>query len=108
MILGQVRGRVVSTAKVDNLNGKKLLVVEVVSVREHGLVRTGREMVCVDAVQAGEGELVFVVQGSSSYCARYARCTYGCSDCRHYRFSAVDGRGYGVTRLIWQQVIHRA
>ena len=40
--------------------------VEVVSVREHGLVRTGREMVCVDAVQAGEGELVFVVQGSSS------------------------------------------
>jgi microcompartment protein CcmK/EutM len=66
MILGQVRGHIVSTAKVDNLNGKKLLIVEVVSVREHGLVRTGREMVCLDAVQAGEGELVLVVQGSSS------------------------------------------
>ena len=66
MILGQVRGRVVSTAKIESLSGKKLLVVEVVSVRDHGLVRTGREMVCVDAVQAGEGELVVVVQGSSS------------------------------------------
>ncbi len=66
MILGQVRGHVVSTAKVDHLNGKKLLIVEVVSVREHGLVRTGREMVCLDAVRAGEGELVMVVQGSSS------------------------------------------
>jgi len=66
MILGQVRGRIVSSAKVDNLNGKKLLVVEVVSVRAHGLVRTGREMICIDAVQAGEGELVIVVQGSSS------------------------------------------
>ncbi|MFT5087613.1 MAG: microcompartment protein CcmK/EutM [Candidatus Latescibacterota bacterium] len=66
MILGQVRGRIVSSAKVDSLNGKKLLVVEVVSVREHGLVRTGREMICIDAVQAGEGELVIVVQGSSS------------------------------------------
>ena len=66
MILGQVRGRVVSTAKIESLSGKKLLVVEVVSVRDHGLVRTGREMLCVDAVQAGEGELVVVVQGSSS------------------------------------------
>ena len=66
MILGQVRGRIVSSAKVDNLSGKKLLVVEVVSVREHGLVRTGREMICLDVVQAGEGELVIVVQGSSS------------------------------------------
>ncbi|SVD69609.1 uncharacterized protein METZ01_LOCUS422463, partial [marine metagenome] len=44
---------VVSSAKVPSLNGKKLLVVEIVSVREHGLVTTGRDMVCVDAVQAG-------------------------------------------------------
>ena len=66
MLLGQVKGHVVSTAKVDSLNGKKLMLVDVVSVREHGLVTTGREMVCIDAVQAGVGELVIVVQGSSA------------------------------------------
>ena len=61
MLLGQVKGHVVSTAKVESLNGKKLMLVEVVSVREHGLVTTGREMVCIDAVQAGVGELGIVV-----------------------------------------------
>ena len=66
MLLGQVKGHVVSTAKVESLNGKKLMLVEVVSVREHGLVTTGREMVCIDAVQAGVGEVVIVVQGSSA------------------------------------------
>ena len=66
MLLGQVKGHVVSTAKVDSLNGKKLMLVDVVSVREHGLVTTGREMVCIDAVQAGVGEFVIVVQGSSA------------------------------------------
>ena len=66
MLLGQVKGHVVSTAKVESLNGKKLMLVEVVSVREDGLVTTGREMVCIDAVQAGVGELVIVVQGSSA------------------------------------------
>ena len=66
MLLGQVKGHVVSSAKVPSLNGKKLLVVEIVSVREHGLVTTGRDMVCVDAVQAGKGELVLVVMGSSA------------------------------------------
>ena len=35
-------------------------------MREHGLVLTGRDMVCIDAVQAGKGELVILVQGSSS------------------------------------------
>ena len=53
MLLGQVKGHVVSTAKVESLNGKKLMLVEVVSVREYGLVTTGRAMVCIDAVQAG-------------------------------------------------------
>ena len=66
MLLGQVKGHGVSTAKVESLNGKKLMLVEGVSVREHGLVTTGREMVCIDAVQAGVGELVIVVQGSSA------------------------------------------
>ncbi len=66
MLLTQVKGHVVSTAKVGSLDGKKLLLVEIVTVREHGLERTGRHMVCVDAVGAGEGELVLTVMGSSS------------------------------------------
>lgn len=66
MVLSQVKGHVVSTAKVDSLGGKKLLLVEIVSVRQEGLVRTRRHMVAMDAVGAGEGELVLVVQGSSA------------------------------------------
>ena len=66
MILGEVKGHVVSTAKVENLDGKKLLVVEILSATPEGLKRTKKHMVCIDAVQAGEGELVVVVQGSSA------------------------------------------
>ena len=66
MLLSQVKGHVVSTAKVDELVGKKLLLVEIVTVREHGLEPTGRHMVCIDAVGAGEGELVLAVMGSSA------------------------------------------
>ncbi|NKB70166.1 MAG: ethanolamine utilization protein EutN [Candidatus Latescibacteria bacterium] len=66
MLLSRVKGHVVSTAKVDELVGKKLLLVEIVTVREHGLESTGRHMVCIDAVGAGEGELVLVVMGSSA------------------------------------------
>lgn len=66
MLLTQVKGHAVSTAKVENLNGKKLLLVEIITVREHGLERTGRHMVCIDAVGVGEGELVLTVMGSSA------------------------------------------
>ena len=66
MILGIVKGHVVSSAKVDSLVGKKLLVVEILAATPEGLERTQKHMVCLDAVQAGEGELVVVVQGSSA------------------------------------------
>ena len=66
MLLSRVKGHVVSTAKVDTLTGKKLLLVEILTVREHGLEPTKRHMVALDAVGAGEGELVLVVQGSSA------------------------------------------
>ncbi|MFP6646909.1 MAG: EutN/CcmL family microcompartment protein [Candidatus Latescibacterota bacterium] len=66
MLLAQVKGHVVSTAKVDNLNGRKLLLVEVVTVRPDGLHGTGRDLVCVDAVGAGTNEVVLVVMGSSA------------------------------------------
>lgn len=69
MLLTQVKGYAVSSAKVEQLGGKKLLLVEIITVGEQGLERTGRHMVCVDAVGAGEGQLVLAVMGSS---ARYS------------------------------------
>ena len=66
MLLAQVKGHVVSTAKVDDLNGRKLLLVEVVTVRPDGLHGTGRDLVCVDAVGSGTNEVVLVVMGSSA------------------------------------------
>ena len=66
MLLAEVKGSVVSTAKLDTLGGRKLLLVEVVTVRPEGLQRTGRQMVCLDAVGAGTGEVVITVMGSSA------------------------------------------
>tara|TARA_B100001094_G_C18062647_1_gene735853 strand:+ start:738 stop:1043 length:306 start_codon:yes stop_codon:yes gene_type:complete len=66
MIVGRVKGHIVATAKVENLEGEKLLVVEILSVASEGLKATNLHMVCLDAVQAGEGEVVIVVQGSSA------------------------------------------
>lgn len=66
MIVGLVKGHVVSSAKVENLEGKKLLVVEILSATPDGFKHTDQHMVCIDAVQAGEGALVVVVQGSSA------------------------------------------
>jgi ethanolamine utilization protein EutN len=66
MLLSQVKGNVVSTAKVESLGGKKLMLVEIVTVRGDHLEGTGRHMVCIDAVGAGKGELVLVVMGSSA------------------------------------------
>lgn len=66
MLLTQVKGHVVSTAKVPNLSGKKLLLVEIMNVGEEGLERSGRHMVCLDAVGAGKGEMTLAVMGSSA------------------------------------------
>ena len=41
-------------------------MVEILAATPEGLERTQKHMVCLDAVQAGEGELVVVVQGSSA------------------------------------------
>jgi microcompartment protein CcmK/EutM len=66
MLLARVKEPVVSTAKVAGLTGQKLLLVEIVTSRPHGLQGTGRHLVCVDSVGAGPGELVLAVQGSSA------------------------------------------
>ncbi|MCY4602684.1 MAG: EutN/CcmL family microcompartment protein, partial [Gemmatimonadetes bacterium] len=51
---------------VDALEGEKLLIVEILAATPEGLQRTQKHIVCIDSVQAGEGELVVVVQGSSA------------------------------------------
>lgn len=55
MYLGRVIGRVVSTAKNETLDGKKLLLVRRDS--------DGRSVVAIDAVGAGAGERVYVCKG---------------------------------------------
>jgi len=66
LILARVKGQAVAAAKVENLDGKKLLLVELLSLAAEGVVFTRKHMVCVDAVGAGEGEFVLIVQGSSA------------------------------------------
>ncbi len=71
MIFARVVGNVVCTRKDEKLVGRKLLLVQPVDVE--GAAK-GNPLVTVDAVGAGEGELVLVVQGSS---ARQTTATEG-------------------------------
>jgi microcompartment protein CcmK/EutM len=64
MQLARVVGTVVSTQKAEAMTGMKLLVVEPVDVRT--LAVTGKPLVAVDSVGAGEGEIVLLVAGSSA------------------------------------------
>ena len=72
MILARVAGNVVATRKDERLEGFKLLIVQ--PVEPDGAIIRGSYVVAVDTVDAGVGELVLVVQGSS------ARMVLGCND----------------------------
>ena len=63
MILGKVVGTVVATRKDERLVGSKLLLVQ--PVQPDGSAR-GASLVAVDTVDAGVGERVLVVGGSSA------------------------------------------
>lgn len=63
MILGKVVGTVVATRKDERLAGSKLLLVQ--PVQPDGSAR-GAPLVAVDTVDAGVGERVLVVSGSSA------------------------------------------
>ena len=69
MIMGKVVGNVVSTQKDDQLDGFKLLVVRQVDLE---MKPTKSYIIAVDAVGAGENEIVLVATGSS---ARMTRVT---------------------------------
>jgi len=69
MFIGKVSGSVVSTQKIDTVVGRKLLLVQALTVKGDPpgeLASTGRVAVAVDTLGAGEGELVLVTQGSSA------------------------------------------
>jgi ethanolamine utilization protein EutN len=73
MFLARVTGNVVATQKDKALNGQKLLIVEPLNIKYDdatkqpaSLGNTGRAIVAIDVVGAGEDQLVLVVQGSSA------------------------------------------
>ncbi|MGV3484924.1 MAG: EutN/CcmL family microcompartment protein [Planctomycetaceae bacterium] len=69
MFIARVTGSVVSTQKADSMVGHKLLIVEPYRLHEKSrdsLVTTGRTFIAVDALGAGEGDFVLIVQGSSA------------------------------------------
>lgn len=63
MLLGIVKGTVVSTQKDARLVGSKLLVVKQVDTKRKEI---GDEMVAADMLGAGVGELVLLCAGSSA------------------------------------------
>lgn len=64
MQLARVKGSVVSTNKAEKLYGLKLLVVQPIDI-ETWKEKPGL-LVAIDAVGAGQGEVVMLVGGSSS------------------------------------------
>jgi ethanolamine utilization protein EutN len=69
MFLARVEGSVVSTKKDASMDGRKLLLVrpQLVDDKDPTKFRPGANtIVAVDAVGAGNGELVMFCQGSSS------------------------------------------
>ena len=63
MDLARIEGTVVSTAKTERLHGHKLLVVTLLKPDNSP---TGTQIVALDTVGAGVGEVVLVVRGSSA------------------------------------------
>ena len=72
MLLGKIVGTVVATRKDPRLVSNKLLVVR--PIDPHGKAE-GNYLVAVDTVDAGVGETVLIVSGSS------ARMASGLKDC---------------------------
>lgn len=58
MYLGRVIGTVVAERKYEGLEGKKLLMIVPL---DHRMEATGEPQVAVDTVQAGHGDLVYLV-----------------------------------------------
>ncbi len=70
MLIGRVKGNVVATQKAAKVGGQKLLVVEQysldVTVQPAVFKPSGKVIVAVDTVGAGDDEYVLITQGSSA------------------------------------------
>ena len=69
MFVALVTGSVVATQKAASMTGHKMLVVEPYRLDEKTrdrLVSSGRTLIAVDTLGAGEGQFVLVTQGSSA------------------------------------------
>jgi len=69
MLIAKITGNVVGTHKLASFSGSKLLLAEICSIASGPtpeIKLSGRTMVTVDTVGAGEGEYVLVTQGSSA------------------------------------------
>ena len=93
MILGRIVGTVVATRKDPRLEGKKLLVVKLVS--PEGADEAGY-LVAVDTVDAGFRETVLIVSGSS------ARLAAECKD------RPVDAAFVGIVDVVDLDSQHEA
>ncbi len=63
MQLGRVVGKVWSTMKNSSLETQRLLIVQPVTPE---LAATGRQLICLDSVGAGAGELIYWCRGKES------------------------------------------
>lgn len=62
MLVGIVKGSVVSTRKCDNLVGNKFMIVDIL---EH-MQADSKQLIAIDKIGAGIGEYVLVAQGSAA------------------------------------------
>ena len=63
MMLGRVVGRVWATVKNAGMEGQRLLIVQPVTPE---LTDSGKSLICMDAVGAGAGELIYWCRGRES------------------------------------------
>jgi len=69
MFIAKVTGSMVATQKVQSFVGHKLMMVEPYRLDDKtrvSLATTGRTLVAVDLIGAGEGDFVLITQGSSA------------------------------------------
>ncbi len=69
MFVAKVVGSMVATQKIEAMVGQKLMIVEPFRLdpkKRNCLVSTGRTLVAIDSLGAGQNEFVLITQGSSA------------------------------------------